>query len=63
MISMLIAACLAEYQQGKIDMHGDKESYITQKKKGSFSTQSMGMSMFMDNNKSKDIKKKNYKNQ
>ena len=59
-ITLIVTSLFAEYQSGKIDMHGGKEAYIYDKKKSSFGKSSMGMSMFMDKNaskKSKQIKK------
>ena len=44
---------LAEYQTGKIDMHGGKNSYSHEKKKSSFGSKNMGMTLFLDKNSSK----------
>lgn len=50
---------LAEYEKGKIDMHGGKENYFSAKKSAFGS--SMGLSNFLDTNSSKKTKPKEKK--
>lgn len=47
----------AQYETGKIDMHGGKEAKVYDKKKG-FRNTSMGLSLFLDKNISTQDKKK-----
>ncbi len=57
-ISLLSLSCYGEYQTGKIDMHGGKNSYLYDKKGTGFGNYTVGMSMFMDKNTSKKENKK-----
>jgi len=54
---LLVAFSLsfAEYEKGKIDMHGGKE-YSEYTKKREFTTPSFGMKTFLDKNTTKQIK-------
>ena len=58
---LIVSSCFADYQSGKIDMHGGKDSYLYGNKKSSFTKGSMGMSMFIDNNASKNATRKKEK--
>ena len=51
---------LAEYEKGKIDMHGGKENYSS-REKSSFQRGSMGFSNFLDTNSSKSTTPKEKK--
>lgn len=52
---LLCLESFAEYEKGKIDMHGGKdESHY--EKKSSFSKTTFGVSMFLDKNTSKEKK-------
>ncbi len=58
MILFLVSLVAAQYESGKIDMHGGKKSYT--KNKSGFGSKNMGMSSFLDSNttnKSKPLKK------
>jgi len=52
-ITLLVSSCFAEYQAGKIDMHGGKDSYLYDKKKSAFGKKNMGMLMIRDKNATK----------
>jgi hypothetical protein len=54
-ISLLFSLSLAEYEKGKIDMHGGKE-YHEYEKKRDFQSPSFGMKMFLDKNATKQTK-------
>ena len=54
-IFLLSSVGFAEYQQGKIDMHGGKEEY-SYKKQSNFSKSTFGISMFRDTNTTKSKK-------
>lgn len=45
----------AQEQRVKIDMHGGKDSYTYEKKNG-FRSSGMGLSTFLDNNVTKEVK-------
>ena len=52
-VSFITLSCFAEYQQGKIDMHGGKDTYKYDKKKSNFVPKNMGIVLFLDKNSSK----------
>ena len=52
---LLCLSSYAEVEQGKIDMHGGKESYSS-KEKSDFRNSSMGISTFLDSNTTKKTK-------
>jgi hypothetical protein len=54
----LSAFLSAEYQQGKIDMHGGNNYSNYKSSTKSFETMQMGMSAFLDTNSSKKETKK-----
>lgn len=56
----LILLAFGQYETGKIDMHGGKESNAYDKKK-SFRSSSMGLSLFLDKNTSKKKDKEDKK--
>lgn len=54
-VLLLCLSSYGEYLQGKIDMHGSKESYSA-KEKSDFRNSSMGISTFLDSNATKKKK-------
>ena len=50
---LVSSLCFGEYQSGKIDMHGGKDSYLYDNKKSAFTKGSIGMSIFSDKNATK----------
>jgi len=52
----LVTLMAAQYESGKIDMHGGKKNYI--KTPSNFGNKDMGMSNFLDHNKTKKTKNK-----
>jgi len=51
----------ADYESGKIDMHGGSYNDVYQSRKNSFSDKNLGMSSFLDKNVSKKMKNTNEK--
>jgi len=54
-IFLLSSLSFAEYQKGKIDMHGGKENYKYEKR-SNFSNATFGISLFADTNATKSKK-------
>lgn len=54
-ITLAFSLSFAEYEKGKIDMHGGKE-YSEYGKKGEFLSPSFGMKAFLDKNATKQTK-------
>ncbi len=52
-IILITSSSFGEYQSGKIDMHGGKDSSLYDNKKSTFGKRSMGMAIFSDNNATK----------
>lgn len=60
-LTILVYALLAEYETGKIDMHGG-EDYSYQKRNSFNGVVGMRLSNFLDKNSSKEVKPKSVNN-